>query len=192
MSVVSPVASVTAAGVPLAVDAVLGVSLSRWGFTGVLAGLVAVVLLARETGPYTSSRPALVGALFGLLAGGGYAAMYLALGQAGGEGLWPATCVYIAIVTATLAALLTRRERPLMPVRLIPGTIVVGLLGAVGTAAFVFAARAGPVGIASVLTEMSPGVTVVLAVTILRERLTIARTTGLLLAACAIALITTT
>lgn len=166
-------------------------SLTRGALAGVLAGVIAVVFLSSETDPSPESRPVILGAGFGLLAGGAHAAMYLALAQAGGDGLWPVTCVYIAIVVVTVGALAVRRERVRMRVRLVPATITVGVLGAIGTAAFLFATRAGPVGIAALLTEMSPGITVVLAVMILRERLTAVRTTGLLLAAAAIALITT-
>ncbi len=58
-----------------------------------------------------------------------------------------------------------------------------------GNAAFILATQAGQLAIAAVLSSLYPVVTVVLAITVLRERLARRHVAGIVLTAIAIALI---
>ncbi|MDP9444415.1 MAG: EamA family transporter, partial [Actinomycetota bacterium] len=64
-----------------------------------------------------------------------------------------------------------------------------GALGAAATALFLFATQAGLLAVASVLSSLYPAFTVVLAVTVLRERIHRGQAVGLALAAGAVSLV---
>jgi len=67
--------------------------------------------------------------------------------------------------------------------------IAVGVLDMGATAAYLAATQAGPLAIAGVLSALYPVMTVLLAATILRERITRVHALGIVAAAAAIALI---
>jgi drug/metabolite transporter (DMT)-like permease len=67
--------------------------------------------------------------------------------------------------------------------------VAVGLLDMTGNAAFILATQAGQLAIAAVLSSLYPVVTVVLAITVLREHLARRHVAGIVLTAIAIALI---
>jgi drug/metabolite transporter (DMT)-like permease len=70
-----------------------------------------------------------------------------------------------------------------------PRLVLVGLLDMGGNAAFILAAQTGQLAIAAVLSSLYPVVTVVLAILVLRERMTRSHVAGIALTALAIGLI---
>ena len=70
-----------------------------------------------------------------------------------------------------------------------PLAVGVGLVDLIGNAAFITASRTGDLAIAAVLSSLYPVVTVLLAATVLRERITPSHAAGVALALVAIALI---
>ncbi len=67
--------------------------------------------------------------------------------------------------------------------------MMAGVAGATGTILFFFASHQGFLAVTAVLTSLYPAVTIVLARTMLGERLTKLRLAGLALAAACVALI---
>ena len=67
--------------------------------------------------------------------------------------------------------------------------VITGATGAAGTILYFFATHEGFLAVTAVLTSLYPAVTIVLARTMLGERLTALRLAGLMLAAACVALI---
>ena len=186
MGVVAPVTGVLAAAVPV----VVGFVGQGWPGPEVAAGialaLVAVVLVSRSEDP--SGRPS--GIEYGVVGGVGLGLFNVAIG-AFPEDLvaWPLAILKLtSIVPIVLIVILARRPwripRPVLPVV---------LLGAIsdlaGNGLYILATQAGRLDVAATLSSLYPVTTVVLAVAILRERVTRSHLLGIALAAVAIALI---
>ena len=124
------------------------------------------------------------------MAGACFALLFIGLDQAGsGSGLWPVAATTVTELAAALAvAAVTRNLR-------LPGTrprllaVITGAAGAAGTILFFFATHEGFLAVTAVLTSLYPAVTIVLARTVLGERLTALRLAGLILAAACVGLI---
>jgi drug/metabolite transporter (DMT)-like permease len=126
----------------------------------------------------------------GLIAGACFALLFIGLNRAGsGSGLWPVAAAEGAeVASAALVAVVTGNFRR-------PGTrpgwlaVVTGGAGATGTILYFLATHHGFLAVTAVLTSLYPAITIVLARTVLGERLTRLRLTGLALAAACVALI---
>ena len=124
------------------------------------------------------------------MAGACFALLFIGLNRAGsGSGLWPVAACQVAELTAALAvAVATRNVRlPAGRPRLL--AVLTGATGAAGTILYFFATHQGFLAVTAVLTSLYPAVTIVLARTMLGERLTALRLAGLTLAATCVALI---
>ncbi|MGH3187835.1 MAG: EamA family transporter [Streptosporangiaceae bacterium] len=136
-----------------------------------------------------AGRPA-AGVAAGLVAGAGFALVFIGLNQAGsGSGLWPVAVAQVAeIVVICGMAAVTGNFR-------LPGArsgwlaAITGAAGALGTILYFFAVHDGFLAVTAVLTSLYPAITIVLARTLLGERLTALRLAGLALAAVCVALI---
>jgi drug/metabolite transporter (DMT)-like permease len=150
--------------------------------------------------PAAAPSPA-TGVAAGLVAGACFSLLFIGLDRAGsGAGLWPVAATTVAeLVVALAVAAATRNVR--LPGTRRPGTrrpgaqgprllaVMAGAAGAAGTILFFFASHQGFLAVTAVLTSLYPAVTIVLARTMLGERLTKLRLVGLTLAAACVALI---
>ena len=174
------------------------------------AAETAAAAAAAEGRPAAAPSPA-TGVAAGLVAGACFSLLFIGLDRAGsGAGLWPvaATTVAELIVALAVAAATrnvrlpgTRRPGTRRPGTRRPGTrrrgargprllaVMAGAAGAAGTISFFFASHQGFLAVTAVLTSLYPAVTIVLARTMLGERLTKLRLAGLTLAAACVALI---
>ncbi len=191
LSVVSPVSSLGAAGVPVLADLLVGNRPTTPALVGVAVGLVAIYLVSLAVEDPTRRRTAPAAGVWpGLGSGIGFGGLYLALDRADpGSGAWPVIAAQVAIVIAVAAVVLLRGQRIAIPWRSVPGVAAAGVATAVATASFVFAARAGFVSIAAVLASLSPAVTVLLARWLLQEGLRAHQLVGLVGAGVALVLI---
>jgi uncharacterized membrane protein len=142
-----------------------------------------------RAGSGARGRPA-AGVVAGLIAGGGFALLFIGLDRAGsGSGLWPvATASVTELVAAVGAAAVTGNVRlPAGRPRWL--SMITGAAGALGTILYFLATHEGFLAVTAVLTSLYPAVTIVLARTVLGERLTAPRLAGLVLAAACVALI---
>jgi len=206
-SVAGPLSAVGAAGFSVLAGLLLGERPSALALTGIVLALPAIVGVSASAArgsqePAAASgstvdadqepgvgRPA-AGVVAGLVAGACFALLFIGLNRAGsGSGLWPVAVAQGAeIAVICPAAAVTGNLR-------LPGArsgwlaAITGAAGAVGTILYFFATHDGFLAVTAVLTSLYPAITIVLARTLLGERLTKLRLAGLILAAACVALI---
>jgi drug/metabolite transporter (DMT)-like permease len=189
MSVVGPLSAVGAAVVPVAAGVALGERPSLLAIGGVLIALPAIVLVAASG----SVRGKLGAGLFdGLAAGLAFGVLFIGLAQAGrNAGLWPVASEQTGTLLITLVVAVKSRQPLRIPVRALGLPLLVGASGMAATLAYFYATHFSMLAIAAILVSLYPGVTVLLARTLLHERFTPAQRAGLglcILAVAAIAL----
>ncbi len=188
MGVVAPTTGILAALVPVGVGFVQQGVPRTEALLGIVAALVAVVLVTRAPG-HGGGRPS--GIRWALVAGFGIGAFNVCVGQFSGAGAFGPLVIIRMLQAAVLVVLIVAWRQPWRLERRLAGPlVVVGLLDMTGNAAFILAAQSGQLAIAAVLSSLYPVVTVVLAIAVLRERLTRSHVAGIVLTAVAIVLIT--
>jgi drug/metabolite transporter (DMT)-like permease len=185
MAVVSPLAGLLSALIPLALGVALGERPQGIEWAGVLIALPAIWLVAAGE----SSRGRGSGVAMGLLAGLGFGLFFAAISQAGdAAGFWPLVGARAASVSLMTLVVIQRREE--IPVRRDWFSIfLVGIGDILANVFLLVAYRSGLISLTSVLTSLYPAVTVLLAVLLLDERLTRRQLDGLFLALLAVTLI---
>ena len=183
-------------GIVLALPAIVGVSASAASASAVSASGASASRersqpegTAEPPGAAVAGRPA-TGVAAGLIAGACFALLFIGLNRAGSSsGLWPVAATQIAELAAALGvATITRNVRlPGARPRLL--ALITGATGAAGTVLYFYATHEGFLAVTAVLTSLYPAVTIVLARTLLGERLTTLRLAGLILAAACVGLI---
>jgi drug/metabolite transporter (DMT)-like permease len=193
MGVVAPLSAVGAALLPVAVGLATGERPTALAWAGIALAFPAIWLVSTSADPVdvAGRRHALgEGVLDGLLAGLGFGVMFSALGQVTDTaGLGP-LAVGEVVSIAAVVGLATVMRQPWLPRD--PdswGGIVVGALAAGASVLFLFASQAGLLTVASVLSSLYPAFTVLLAATVLRERVHRAQAIGLVLAVGAVSLV---
>jgi drug/metabolite transporter (DMT)-like permease len=190
MSVVGPLSAVGAAVVPVAAGVALGERPSLLSVAGVLVALPAIVLVAASGSVRGKLGAAPKGLLDGLAAGLAFGILFIGLAQAGrNAGLWPVASEQTGALLITLAIAVKTHEPLRIPLRAAGLPVLVGASGMAATLAYFYATHFSMLAIAAVLVSLYPGVTVLLARTLLHERFTPAQRAGLGLCALAIAAI---
>ncbi|HEY7564973.1 MAG TPA: DMT family transporter [Acidimicrobiia bacterium] len=201
MSVVSPVAALLTALLPLGVGIANGERPTAWEWTGIALALPAIWLVASTSAdpatggtpyPDLSSGPRrLSGVWLGLIAGIGFGFFFIALAQTGeGAGFWPLVGARFASF-AVAGPIIVARRLPLP--RGADGRLV-ALVGTGDIAANVLlllAFRSGLLTLVAVLAALYPAATVLLAVGVLGEAIGPRQRLGLVAALVAIVLIAT-
>jgi drug/metabolite transporter (DMT)-like permease len=193
MGVVAPTTGVLGAVVPVvagfAIDGVPGPAT----VAGIALALVAVVLVTRAPG-HGSDRPS--GVQWALLAGIAIGGFNISIGQLSDAGAFGPLVLIRAIQSVVLVTLILARRRFGTPRRRDPirgwdiaRLSVIGVLDMAGNVSFIVAAQVGALAVASVLASLYPVTTVLLAIGLLRERVSRSHVLGIALTAVAIALI---
>ena len=187
-SVVSPVAALTGAVLPVVFGVLVGERPPLLTWTGVALSLPAIILLSREKGDrkdhiFKSIR-------IGLIAGTMFGGFFILIANTSeASGMWPLAAARATTVPLFLLISVLRKNR----VRLEPGTrritFASGFLDMAANVLYLLAARTGFLIIAVILTALYPAPTVVLQSVFLREKLTAPRIIGLILAIAGAALI---
>jgi drug/metabolite transporter (DMT)-like permease len=195
MSVVSPIAALMMALVPVVAGWIIGESLRPLHVVGIVIALGAIGLISRGgttdgSGPAHHQRPSLQVLGMSVAAGIGFGFFVVALDRAGDDvGLWPLVAAR-PVGTALAAAyavyvgvspLVDRPSRPL--------AFGAGVFDVLANIFAILAAQRGKVAIAGVLIALYPASTVVLARVLDRERITRTQMIGFVLAAAAVGLI---
>lgn len=172
ISVVAPVGA-TGGAVPVLVAIALGERPSSWQLVGIPLAVLGVALAAaRGAPPQDAPVEKRAGLLLSLSAALTFGVFLTLLAEASQDG--PATAVLtsrIALLIATVGALVLLRQRMTVPLRALPLVSVPGLLLVVGTVSYGVASTTGLVSVVSVLATLNPVITVGLAVLVLGERL---------------------
>ena len=180
IGIVSPIAAVTGAAVPVAWGAfVVGDDLSLLQNVGVLVALVSVVIVAWVPGSNVAAadvRAVVGGVVSGLLFGG----FFIALDATPAEsGMWPLVGARVASVFAVLA-LMRIVSRPVHPGPALPFILGAGVLDMLANVLFLLATRGGLLSISALLSSLYPVVALLLARQVLRERLHRAQSAGVI------------
>jgi len=187
MGVVAPVTGVVGAVIPVVVGFALEGVPQPAAIAGIVIALVAVVLVTRAPGHH-ADRPS--GIRWALLAGVAIGGFNVCIGQFSGAGAFSLLVIIRLLQVLIMGALIVLWRQPWrVPRDMPPKLVAIGLLDMTGNAAFILAAQAGALAIAAVLSSLYPVMTVILAIVLLRERLTRSHVFGIALTAVAIALI---
>jgi drug/metabolite transporter (DMT)-like permease len=206
MSVVAPVSALVSTVLPVGVAVASGEHLGALVYTGAAVCLVATVLVSLERGTparppagaagnrFLGDQPALRGLVYGTVCGAMFGIFFVCLRNAGSSGVfWPVCTARMANAAVVIAVAVLARARPVGRAagsRVFAAAIGSGVLDASANLCYVLATRAGLFGIAAVLTSLYPGITVLLARVVLRERMQAVQRLGLLLAGVGILLVT--
>jgi drug/metabolite transporter (DMT)-like permease len=204
-SVAGPLSAVGSAGFSVLAGLLYGERPTSLALAGIVLALPAIVgvSVSADSGPSPTGRAgAARGVVLGLVAGACFALLFIGLDRAGsGSGLWPVAATGVgelatALVAAGVAGVAGRRavgggarglRLPDRRARLL--AVITGVAGAAGAILFFFATHQGFLAVTAVLTSLYPAVTIVLARTVLGERLTALRLAGLALAGACVSLI---
>ncbi|HEU5111810.1 MAG TPA: EamA family transporter [Acidimicrobiia bacterium] len=194
MGLVAPISAVGAAFLPVLVGAALGERPGWLIWVGIVAALPGIWLVSRDATSdrqgvgvdrTAATRRALVD---GVLAGGGFGILFVALAQiSDNAGLLPLAANQLVGAILTLAVA-TGLSQPWQPRRgVVAWGSASGVLGALGTLAFMVATGTTSLGIAGVLASLYPAVTVLLAASLLGERIGTGQRTGIGICTVAVA-----
>lgn len=192
ISVVSPLTAILVAGIPVGVGLVLGERPGAIAGVGVVLALVAVVLVSREATDEDVTPHRFTKKVAWLTAGAGIAfgMNFVLIAQAPPEAeLWPlvfarlAASLLVLVIAAVTANLRIPHGTPL-------GLALSAAVFDVGAnIAMLLALHASLLSLAGVLMSLYPAATVLLAIVVLRERLTRWQAFGMLLALISVAMI---
>ncbi|MFF3563660.1 EamA family transporter [Streptomyces sp. NPDC002574] len=189
MNVLSPVTALVSAALPVTVGLLQGEHLGVAGLLGLPLALAAVVLVSAGPGA-RSSRPSRTALLLALGAGAAIALQLVCLHQAPSDsGVAPlivGRAVSSAVILAAAAAMHRRlgAEKPAYAI-----SATAGVLDSLANLLFLFAARSGDLTVVAVITALYPAGTVLLARSVLAERIHRSQLVGLGVAAAAVSLL---
>lgn len=189
MAVVAPITAAGASVLPVVAGIALGEVPSALASAGVGVALTAIVLVSRpgQDGPAGGPGPS-AGLLEAVGAGLGFGIVLIALDRTGADsGLVPLLPMK-ATAVAVVALVGVARRRPLV-VRAPTAIAVIGVLDAAAITAYLVASRIGLLPVVAVLGSLYPAGTVLLARTVLGERLTRIQLAGLTLALVGVSMI---
>jgi uncharacterized membrane protein len=187
MAIVSPVSAVIAAAVPVAAGLVAGERPGGAGLAGIVAAIVAIVLVS-HSGPM--GRPSASTLLVAAGSGFGFGMFFLFIsGVQEGAGLWPLVLGRLVSCTLASAIAISRGLPVVVPRAAIGLTIAAGVLDVGANVTFLLATQHGMLAVVAVIASLYPAGTVLLAMWIEDERLSPVQTWGLAAAGAALVLI---
>jgi drug/metabolite transporter (DMT)-like permease len=189
MGVIAPITAVGAAVVPFAWGVVTGDRPPALALAGVVLALVAVALVSSSAGA-GGHRPESRDLALAVGAGVSFGVLFVLFGSTNeSAGMWPVLTARVASVSIVMVAVVVSRRG----LRIEPGTrgtmVGAGVLDATANVLYLLATREGLLSIVSVLSSLYPAATVLLARTVLKERLTTRQLAGIALALTGVALI---
>jgi drug/metabolite transporter (DMT)-like permease len=202
MSVVAPVAAVVGAVLPVAAGFVFGERVSPLMSVGLVVGIPAIFLISTGSKPAHHPDAAKHGTrpsawhgivdrhvLDGCVAGAAFALAYIAIDRiASDAGLWPLFAMQsvsagsVALLAVALGTMVRPLTRPALR------AWYAGPFGALACTCFYLSTSRGMLTLTAVLASFNSAVTVLLALVVLRERVTHAQVVGLVMAAACILL----
>jgi uncharacterized membrane protein len=196
MAVVAPITAVCAVTIPVMVSVLLGERPVPLAVAGIILGIVSIVLVSQqrasdETAPHTASSGTRRSGVGTALASGvliGF--FFLTLAQSRSEaGMWPILVARLTSTTLFSVVAVGGRISIRMPRRVVALTIVCGAIDMLANVLYLLAAREGPLSIVVTLSSLYPASTVLLARTVLGERLNLLQVFGVGCALAAVVLI---
>lgn len=169
MGVVAPVSAVGAAILPVVVGVATGERPALLVWLGIAAAIPGIWLVSREPGEGSAAA----GVLDGILAGVGFGLLFAAIGQVpAGAGFWPLALAQVTGLLAVVGAAtaLGVQWRPTERSEVVGG-LLAGVLASAAALCFLLSTQSGLLTVAAVLASLYPAFTILLAATVLRERI---------------------
>lgn len=190
MTVVGTVSGILAAVVPVIVGLALGNHLSAGEAIGIVIAVPAIALVSWQ--PHAEDTAgARTAALYGALAGCGFALLFIGLDRAGTRaGMWPlpiGQAVGFCLVAPFAARQILHAGRPELAD--LPYVVISGVLAVGAALFFLLATGHGELSIVAVIAALYPAFTVLLARVVLSERWSTLQVVGLLVAAASVVLV---
>jgi drug/metabolite transporter (DMT)-like permease len=192
ISVVSPLTAVLTAAVPVGVGVALGERPGVVAVAGVALAMVAVVLVSRQATDEDVTPHRFTKSVAALTVGSGVAfgLNFVLIHQAPVESrLWPLLFARISASTLVIVVAAASQNLRLPSGKSLRLALTLPLLDAGANVAMLLALHASLLSLTGVLISLYPASTVVLAMVVLRERVTRWQTLGMALAAASVAMI---
>lgn len=187
MGVVAPISGVGAAVVPVLAGLASGERPSTVVWVGILAALPGIWLVSQQPGGTPAGTG---GVLDGVLAGLGFGSLFAALGQIPDTaGLLPLGVNQLVAAVAIVVLATALRTAWLPRDRASVAGVLCGALGVAATGAFLVATQKGDLTVAAVLASLYPAFTILLAASVLHERVHRSQGIGLVLCGLAVAMV---
>lgn len=191
MSIAMPVSALLAAALPVLAGSLIEGFPGAIPFFGFVLALSAIWLISREEGKGGRFLSRLSDLRLPLLAGIGFGSFFILMDIAAREAtLWPMLASRAGGTLIVAIYMLFRRDSWRLGRDVWPVLVLNGFLDVSGTALYVLASQAGRLDVAAVISSLFPGLTVILAALILKERVSRSQSMGILLALGAIVLLT--
>ncbi len=195
MAVVAPTTAVCAVAIPVLVSVFLGERPGPIATSGIVLGVVSIVLVSRQiTEPHTGTPggrgglPPGVGTA--LVSGVAIGFFFLSLAQTRSEGgMWPLVASRLVSVVLFGGMALAGRQSLRLPRDIVLLVVGCGVIDMLANALYLLAARDGPLSLVVTLSSLYPASTVLLARLVLGERLNSWQITGVACALAAVVLI---
>lgn len=192
MSILSPIMALVAAVVPISIGFARGERLSIAGDTGLVVGLIAVILICFVPGA-SVIRPSARGILMAVGAGIAVGAYLVVIDLTPTDSGLAPLIVTFAVTTLVMGAILVgqrlHRPFPSAPRSAVLCSLACGVTDAFAAVLVLLALRSGDLSVVSVLNALAPAGTIVLAAIVLRERIAVVQWVGLVVAVVAAALL---
>lgn len=189
VSVVSPVAALLGAAVPLTFGIASGEKPDLAAWLGVSLCLPALALITIERGGKSKSA-AFRSTAFGIASGAGFGIFFICISRPSADaGLWPLVAARATSISALTLAAVIAGKNPFRLERGIAVVVTAGLFDMAANVAYILSTRVAMFALATVIASLYPAPTVVLGAVVFRERLGPLRATGLLCALAGVALI---
>ena len=197
MAIAAPITAVCAVVVPVAVSIGLGERPGTGPVAGIALALASIVLVSQQSAESDSAvaqhlSPAnrSSGIATALASGVAIGIFFLAVAQLRAEaGLWPLIAARgVSVSLFAILAVVTKRSL-LMPASVVSIAVAGGVLDMLANVLYLLASRYGPLSIVVTLSSLYPAGTVLLARTVLGERLSAIQIVGIICAVGAVLLI---
>ena len=181
MAVVAPIAAL-GAGIPVVVGVATGDRPGAVQVAGIVLALAGVALAAREESPEDGGARLAVGVGLAAAAAVGIGLFLVGMDAAGDEDvLWALAAARLTSVVLLVAAVLATRPDVAATRPHLAAVAAIGVLDLAANALFTLASTEGLVSVAAVCSSLYPVVTIVLAASLLGERVRPAQGAGVVL-----------
>ena len=186
MGIVAPIAAMLSAAIPVLFGALIEGLPGPLQLIGFVLAFIAVGLISGLG--VVKGRPKGLG--LALLAGVGFGSFFILISRVSHVSIfWPLAAARLSSLLFLLAVILVRRQSILPEKSVWPVVFLAGALDVAGNVFFVLATHSGRLDVAAMLSSLYPAVTVLLAIIILKERVSRLQTIGIFVALVAIPLI---
>ena len=189
MGVVAPITAALSGSLPALYDLARGTSLRPLSLAGLAVALVAIVVVSASGHPDERAEMPPRAIALALLAGVGFSGGLIFFSFASKTGgLMPLVAARVVSVVLLMTISFARRGTARLAPDALPSALGAGALDVAANVTMLAAIRIGPLAVASVLGSLYPVVTILLARSVLGERLRPVQRAGVVLALAAVML----